>query len=263
MPTRLPGDQVSGPLLPGAAQSYSPSCGSISALAACPYSARSSAFLLVLLIPGGLFLMMLPRRPGDPFFRLALAVGLSIAMCIIVGLLLDVLPSGIDRQSWACALGLVSVTESVVIVIRRSRTNGALGSVRPGMLTRTDARTVVAAVVITLATLGGLIAIVAWERSNAEASYRQERFAELWVGPASRGDALIGVHSNISGIERFRVSVRSAWLTRSYSFILDWQQTWRQRISIAPGNVRIRISLFDGSSSRPSERVWYVPSSDA
>src|ERR1700729_224871 len=91
---------------------------------------------LVLLVPGGLLVMMLPRRPDDPFFRLALAVGLSIAMCIIVGLLLDVLPGGIDRQSWACALGLISVTESIVMVTRRSRANGALGSFRPGMLTR-------------------------------------------------------------------------------------------------------------------------------
>jgi Protein of unknown function (DUF1616) len=219
---------------------------------------------LVLLVPGGLLVMMLPRRPGDPFFRLALAVGLSIAMCIIVGLLLDVIPSGIDRQSWACALGLISVTESVVIVTRRSRANGDLGSFRPGMLTRADTRTAVVAVVMTLATLGGLIAIVAWERSNAEASYRQERFAELWVDPASGEDALIGVHSDFSGTERFRLSVSAAGqLTRSYSCTLGWQQTWRQRISIAPGGARVRISLFAGSTSHPSDRVWYVPSPGA
>lgn len=217
---------------------------------------------LVLLVPGGLFVTILPRQPSDVFFRLALAVGLSIALCIIVGLLLDVLPNGIDRRSWACALGLVSVTEAIVIASQRTRADGIQSGSLLSILVRTNAKTVIVAAVAMLAIFGGLIAIVAWERSNAEASYRQERFAELWVEPASNGAALVGVHSDISGREAFRLSVRAAGPSaRSYTFVLNWQQTWSHQISVAPGTVRVRISLFNGSSSQPSERVWYVPPS--
>jgi uncharacterized membrane protein len=222
-----------------------------------------AAVPLVLLVPGGLLVMMLPRCSDDPFFRLALSVGLSIALCIMVGLLLDILPTGIDRRTWECALGLVSVTEAVIVVIRRGHANESQSSVLLRMPTRADARPAIVAAVAALATLGGLIAIVAWQRSNAEGSYRQERFAELWVGPAHGGAALVGVHSDTSGRERLRLSVSATGRpTRSYTFMLNWQQTWSHQVSIAPGTAaRVLISLFSGSSSKPSERVWYVRSS--
>jgi hypothetical protein len=213
---------------------------------------------LVLLIPGGLLVRMLPSRPKDLFFRFALAVGLSIAMCIVVGLLLNVLPTGIDHRTWACALGLVSMAEAVVVASLRSR--AAKTSSSPSMLDRTDAKPVIVAAVAVVAILGGLIAIVAWERSNAEAAYRQERTAEVWVEPASGGVAVVGVRSDTSGRNRFRLSLSAAGHSiKDYTFTLEWQQTWSQKI--APGTTaRVLISLFNGSSSQPSERLWYNPS---
>jgi hypothetical protein len=216
---------------------------------------------LVLLIPGGLLVMMLPSRPKDLFFQFALAIGLSIAMCIVVGLLLNVLPTGIDHRTWACALGLVSMAEAVVVASLRSSAAKTRSS-SSSMLDRTDAKPVIVAAVAVLAILGGLIAIVAWERSNAEAAYRQERLAEVWVEPASGGVAVVGVRSNISGRNSFRLSVGAAGHSiNDYAFTLERQQTWSQKISIAPGTTaRVLISLFKGSSSQPSERLWYNPS---
>ena len=109
---------------------------------------------LVLLIPGGLLVMMLPSRPKDLFFQFALAVGLSIAMCIVVGLLLNVLPTGIDHRTWACALGLVSMTEAVVVASLRSRAAGNR-SRSPSMLAQTDVKLVIVAALALLAILGG------------------------------------------------------------------------------------------------------------
>jgi len=219
---------------------------------------------LVLLIPGGLLVTMLPSRPQDLVFQFALAVGLSIAMCIVVGLLLNVLPTGIDHRTWACALGLVSMTEAVVVASLRSRAAGNR-SRSPSLLAQTDVKLVIVAALAVLAILGGLIAIVAWERSNAEVAYRQEQFSELWVEPAPGGATVVGVHSDTSGRNKFRLSVNAAGqLVESYTFTLKWQQTWTQDVSIAPGTTaRVLISLFKGSASRPSERVWYKPSSRA
>ena len=219
---------------------------------------------LVLLIPGGLLVMMLPSRPKDLFFQFALAVGLSIAMCIVVGLLLNVLPTGIDHRTWACALGLVSMSEAVVVASLRSRAAGNR-SRSPSMLAQTDVKLVIVAALALLAILGGVVAIVAWERSNAEVAYHQERFSELWVQPGPGGAAVVGVHSDTSGSNMFRLSVNAAGqLAESYTFTLKSQQTWTQHVSIAPGSTaRVLISLFKGSSSQPFERVWYRPSSGA
>jgi hypothetical protein len=213
---------------------------------------------LVLLIPGGLLVRMLPSRPKDLFFQFALAVGLSIAICIVVGLLLNVLPAGIDHRTWACALGLVSMAEAVVVASLRSRGAKTRNS-SPSMLDRTDAKPVIVAAVAAVAILGGLISIVAWERSNAEAAYRQEHSAEVWVEPASGGVAVVGVRSDTSGRNRFRLSLSAAGHSiKDYTFTLEWQQTWSQKI--APGTTaRVLISLFNGSSSQPSERLWYNP----
>jgi hypothetical protein len=222
---------------------------------------------LVLVTPGGLLVMMLPNRtrPKDPIFRLALAVGLSIAFSIIVGLLLDVLPSGIDRRTWACALGLVSVTEAVAVASRGVRVGEIRSSWLSGILRRTDAKAAIVAVVATLVVLGAVITIVASERSNAEMAYHQERFAELWVESAPSGTPVIGVRSDTSGRDRFRLLVSASGQSiESYTFTLKWQQTWTRKVSIAPGTeVRVLISLFSGSSKQPSERVWYNTSSGA
>jgi hypothetical protein len=218
---------------------------------------------LVLLIPGGLLVMMLPSRPKDLFFQFAIAIGLSIALCIAVGLLLNALPTGIDHRTWACALGLVSMTEAVVVASLRSRAVKTRSSSASMLLAPIYAKRVMAAVVAVVVILGGLIAIVTWERSNAETAYHQGRFAEVWVEPGSGGVTVVGVRSDTSGRNRFRLSLSAAGHSiKDYAFTLEWQQTWSEKISIAPGiTARVLISLFNGSSSQPSERVWYNPSS--
>jgi uncharacterized membrane protein len=217
---------------------------------------------LVLLVPGGLLVMMLPSRPADPFFQLALAVGLSIALCIMVGLLLNALPQGIDSRSWACALGLMSVTEAVVVTVQRVRAGVTLSDSLSSILGPAGPKAAVFAAIAVLAILGGLVAIVAWERSDAEAANSAEEFSELWVQPASSGAVVVGVHSDTSGTKSFRLSVNAPGKpTESFTFTLKSQQTWTHEIPVPPHTTaRVLISLFSGSSSQPSERVSYQPS---
>jgi uncharacterized membrane protein len=219
---------------------------------------------LVFLVPGGLLVMMLPSRPKDGFFQFALAVGLSIAMCIAVGLLLNFLPTGIDHRTWTCALGMVSMTEAVVVASLESRAVMTRSS-SPSMPIRTSFKSRVVVTVAVVAILSGAIASVAWERLNAEAANSQERFAEVWINPVSGQAAVVGVRSNISGSNGFRLSISAAGHPiKDYAFTLEGQETWSQRIPIAPDSKgQVLISLFNGSSSQPSESVWYDPSSGA
>jgi Protein of unknown function (DUF1616) len=217
---------------------------------------------LILLVPGGLLVMMLPSRPENVYFQFALAVGLSIAVCIAIGLLLNALPSGIDHRSWSYALGMVTLAEAAIVALRRHHT-AKTRSNPASIFARIDAKGIILAAITAMAIVGALIGGVAWERSNAEATYRQERFAEVWIVPASGGVTLVGVRSDIRGTNRFQLSVSVADRSiKKYDFTLNWQQTWIDKISNPPGtHGRVLISLFDGSSSRPTEHVWYNPSS--
>jgi hypothetical protein len=219
---------------------------------------------LVLLVPGGLLVMVLPSRPKDRFFQFALAVGLSIAMCIAVGLLLNFLPTGIDHRTWTCALGLVSMTEAVVVASQESRTVMKRSS-SPSMPIRTSFKSRVVVSVAVVVILGGAISSVAWERSNAEATNSQEHFAEVWINPVSGQAAVVGVRSNISGSNGFRLSVSAAGhLIKDYAFTLEGQETWSQEVPMdSDSKGKVLISLFNGSSRQPSESVWYDPSSGA
>jgi uncharacterized membrane protein len=231
--------------------------------------ARASAFREVLavpfllLVPGALFVMLLPSRPKDPFFQFALAIGLSIAWCIVIGLLLDVLPGGIDARTWEGVLGSLSVIEATIVAYQRTGYDAPRGTFASQLFARVDAKLAIMATLTTLIIVGALIVIVHWQRSNAAASYSQEHFAELGVSPASRGTVAIGVHSDTSGAERFRLSVTAGdRQIASYVFTLKWQQTWRRMVAVtSSADSRVVISLFNGSSNQPSERVWYSPSS--
>jgi uncharacterized membrane protein len=219
---------------------------------------------LVLLVPGGLLIMIVPNSPKDPFLRFALAAGLSIALCVITGLLLNILPTGIDRRTWAFALGLVSMTEAV-FVSWRGRAPEAQSSLLSKLRVRTNARTAIVAAVVILAISGGSISIIAWERSNAEWLYHQERFTEIWAQPASGQAVVVGVRSETSGSTKFRLSVSSAGQSiDSYTFTLKAKKTWSRTVSIAhTSKALMLISLFNLSSNQPSQRVWYDPSSSA
>jgi hypothetical protein len=209
--------------------------------------------------------MMIPNSPKDPFLRFALAVGLSIAWCMMIGLLLNVLPDAIDRRTWACALGLVSMTEAVVLVGRRSHAPAGRNRLLSKMRVRANAPTAIVIAVVILAMLGGLVSIVAWERSNAEWMYRQERFTEIWAEPASGQTVAVGVRSDTSGRTKYRLSVSTAGQSMEYyTFTLKWKQTWSRTVSIAHSSkAHILISLFNLSSNQLSQRVSYDPSSDA
>jgi uncharacterized membrane protein len=217
---------------------------------------------LVLIVPGALLVLMLPSRPADLSFQIGLAIGLSIAICIMAGLLLNTLPEGIDQRTWACALGLLSVSEAVVVATRRTRTgaprSGSFGSAS-GM---GGPRRAIIATFAVVTVVASVAAIVAWERSNAEAANSQERFSELWIQTSPGGPAMVNVRSDISGTERFRLSVTAAGEpSPTFTFELKSQQTWTHEISVAhDAKERVLISLFSGSSSQPSARLWYQPS---
>lgn len=77
------------------------------------------AFPLLFVLPGfGLAAALFPSSRLDWARRLVLQLGLSLAVAILGGLLLDLTPFGLRRSSWAVLLALVTCA-AVAVAIRR------------------------------------------------------------------------------------------------------------------------------------------------
>src|SRR5579859_958726 len=80
---------------------------------------------LVFVLPGYILTEILfQRRKIARSHHLLLTLGLSIAIVIIVGLLLNTLPSGLQSASWVLSLSLLSVTGILFLMIRRGKVAG-------------------------------------------------------------------------------------------------------------------------------------------
>ena len=88
------------------------------------------ALPLTLCLPGYAIVEALFPRTPSLVERLALAVALSIAVCIVGGFALNWSPAGLKMESWTILLVIVSVEAAAVSSLRRSRKAGGETSSR-------------------------------------------------------------------------------------------------------------------------------------
>src|SRR5690348_6500277 len=80
------------------------------------------AWPLVLVLPGYMLTAALyHKRSLDASHRLLLTLGLSLAIDILSGLILNVLPAGLQATSWVTLLGLLTVVFSLLVAYLRKR----------------------------------------------------------------------------------------------------------------------------------------------
>ncbi len=78
--------------------------------------------LLVLMLPGySLQAALVPARGLESSARLALTLGLSIALAVLAGLVLDVTGIGFGAVEWAAALCVLTVAGCLAAALRRRR----------------------------------------------------------------------------------------------------------------------------------------------
>lgn len=161
---------------------------------------------LVLLLPGyAATELVLPRSaPMGRFERLVLNVGLSIALCVVLGLVLDLLPGGLTTDSWTLALaGITLALCTTVALTRRARADAR----KPTRPTLSGARAAV------LYGVSGAVLVGAFliARGGAVRQEEQATFTQLWALPAHRASqpaVRIGVRSFERSTTNFRVVVR-------------------------------------------------------
>lgn len=185
-----------------------------------------AGLLLVLLLPGyALSALVLPGRPpsiAPLLWRAMWVAGLSLAVTVLAGLLLNLLPGGLTRTSWT--ISLTAVTLLACAWPSPQDQNEPL--VMPAV--RIAAGYGAAALAIAGTATGLAVVSGGWQRSPG--------FAQLWLVPAANQQASLGVRSGYAHAEVFHLVLRrGVGAELSWDFTLGAGRTWRQTVSAPPG----------------------------
>ncbi len=177
------------------------------------------------------------RRPslkiGQPINvadHVILSLGLSMAIDVVVGFALNILPIGLRALSWTLALGLLTTVFALLVVfLRRKETAQAKKNVRP-RFTVPEYTFLGLAILVT----GGALWLSGIRPPNPQPS-----FTQFWLLPAANNSCQVqvGVQSFEATAESYRIVVTSNSTNVSTwsSVVLAPQQKWGQAIIVKPG----------------------------
>ena len=167
-------------------------------------------------------------------YRLVLSLGLSLALAILGGLMLNVLPGGLQALSWAVFLGLLTTVFALFAAYLRRRVPGRevqVQGTRPQML-GLNVSTYLVGLAITMAILSVLYAVIGVEQQP------HPGFTQLWMLPAAQTGTRDAVRLGVRNFEATAVTYRvtitmNGKLVRTWSsVVLQPEQTWNQVVPI-------------------------------
>jgi Protein of unknown function (DUF1616) len=218
---------------------------------------------LVLVLPGyALTAFGLPARSPRGFspvlWRGLWTVGLSLAVAVLGGLLLNLTPAGLTRVSWAILLAGVTMLALAVAAWLRNRSPGRGRGRRSSRPTWATAGYTAGYTAAALALAGAAtwlaVASGGWQPTPA--------FAQLWLLPSTTGatTATLGVRSAYPDARAFRLVLKNGTRQEgAWDFTLTPGQTWRRTIP-APAGQRLTAQL---SSTGRTETVAITPGGTA
>jgi hypothetical protein len=146
-----------------------------------------AGFLLV--APGWASVVALfPHTGMERGERIAYTGGFALAIATFTGLILDLVPGGLERNSWACGMAVATLATSTTAHFR----GGASWGVPRLPLLRGSA--CIGAVAIAGA---GLI----YSHGRAESHDANTRFTQVWAQPVRQGDQVTGVSFGVTNHE--------------------------------------------------------------
>lgn len=152
---------------------------------------------LFLALPGyALTLALFPRSSLGGAARLALGAGLSLAVAALGGLLLDVMPSGLQPRSWGVLLSCVTIGASAVALARHGEPT-ASGGLRTYVLPDLRQATLFAAALLVM----GSTVVVAYNG----ALQQHTTFTQLWMVP-DRGIGQDAIRMGVRNMESATVT---------------------------------------------------------
>lgn len=178
-------------------------------------------------------------KVGHPVGRsdqLVLGLGLSMAIDVLIGFGLNILPVGLTALSWILSLGLITTIFALLAAFLR-REESLKDAPKPRVRI-----TIQDCLLLFLALL--VVASALW-LSVIRPLQPQPSFTQFWMLPADQADKTceisLGVQSFETGSETYRIVIvvndvqTNAWS----SVVLSPQQRWVQNVAVKPGSTTV------------------------
>ena len=171
---------------------------------------------------------------GQPFGAVDLIVfslGLSLVIDVVTGLLLNLIPMGLQWQSWTFSLGLVTVVFALLAYVRDKSTHVQGKSAHVWHIPLKEYALLGSALVVVALALW--LAIIRPPQSQAG-------FTQFWMLSSTQANnscaVLIGMHSFESAPTTYRVQVMSNGTQVGLwsSLMLTTQQEWDRVLPVSP-----------------------------
>jgi uncharacterized membrane protein len=209
----------------------------------------------VLVLPGYVLTIALFGRHLDGFERLAITIGLGLAVLILGGLLLNMLPPGLDSVTWLAYIGFVTAVGMWTAAVR-----GSWDGIRWQPPTwHPRASLPVGLLSVSLLLVGGAIA---FDIAGAQ-DQPKTTFTQLWMVPSHQGLSVSVGILNDEGSDvgyRLRVFVGGRTLADWRGIHLTNAQRWTRDLRV-PGSVTkqhqaVHAALYrSGKSNAPYRTV--------
>jgi len=204
------------------------------------------ALPLVFVLPGyTLTEAMFHKRALAASHRLILSLGLSLAIDILGGLVLNLLPMGLEATSWAVLLGLLTTVFALLAAVLRQGTQ----------VYRTQpVKFPVSIYALFLLGLATIVAVLAVQYSAINIAQQPHAgFTQLWMLPSVQARKSCAVRLGVRSFEstsvtyRIVLSVNGVQIMAWPSVVLAPQEQWNQLVPIASGatgSVYVELRLY-------------------
>lgn len=191
-------------------------------------------------------------RPHWPK-RITLALGVSVSVDILVGLVLNLTGQGLRPSTWTFALGAITLVACAVAAVRRPHVRWfTFGRPRP------------ASFVAGAGAAGFVLAAAVVATAGAAAHEQQDGFTQMWIRPDATDSSSANV--TLRNLELAPMSYHVQILDDNGQVTLDIPdialdpgQTWQTAVTIDPSSSgAVNAVAYIGSDTTPYRRVRLV-----
>lgn len=197
-------------------------------------------------------LAILPKDVGSGV-RYTTTVACSLAAGVVGGMLLHLLPSGMNQFNWVT---FAVITTLIAYIVARARgVGGPLHWTRP---VSTISWVGCSEVAVSVAIVAGAIAVTLGSHN------RETPFTELWLvpdtplhTPLGAQHAVLGIKSHESATEDFTIVVNTSAQVMTARIALAPNQVWTQVVPVEGKNTNAML-FRGGITDQPYRTVWLV-----
>jgi len=188
------------------------------------------------------------ERPFKTSDRLIIGLGLSLALVILSGFILNMLPTGLQALSWVVFLAVQTTLFALIAGYRRRKASSS------DQVAHGSSRFRITVYDCLLLSLAIVVTIFSFNYATLTADQQQHPgFTQLWMLPSQQANQscsiLIGVHSNETSTTTYRVvlSVNGAQEANWAAVALKPQEDWNQLVPMKPetaNKMEVEVQLY-------------------